>query len=271
MRRAAALTGFSLAVALAAGAAGWVVGQDDSRTAAGTSPPTSSTDPAPGTTVATTAPGPPATTVPVRTTTGFLDLNGWRALMAGIPAPGLPSDCPLPLDDPASLPNSERSYRGGTHQGIDFICEERGRTAVAALPGRVVLANDTYVDATPEDRNALLAEAQALGRTPPWTLAFLFGRFVVLDHGVYPGTGHVVSVYAHLDHVDPAIRPGQMVEAGTPLGEIGNRGTDAGATGEANPRSLHLHWELYVDDVHLGSGLDATDTRTLYAELFRVP
>lgn len=215
-----------------------------------------------------TAPQTTTSSAPVASTPRFLDLAGWTEIEQALPPITVPSDCPVPYDDPESMPNADRSYRGGTHGGIDFICMERGHDAVAALPGRVVLADNTFVDATVADRQALLDEAQALGRTPPWTLAFLFGRFVVLDHGVIPGAGHVVTIYAHLDEVDPGLRPGAQVAAGARLGEIGNRGTETGASGGTRPQSIHLHWELHVDDVFLGAGLTADETRTLYQGLF---
>lgn len=213
----------------------------------------------------TTAPptGPATIVVPRE-----VDAAEWPGVVEALAPVQLPSDCPLPLDEAISLPNSPRDYRGGVHQGIDFICLERGRDAVAALPGRVVMANDAFVDPAPADRDEILGVAQALGRTPPWTLAMLYGRFVVLDHGVVPGVGHVVTVYAHLEAIDDAIAPGAAVEAGKRLGEIGNRGTDPAATGADDPRSLHLHWEILVDDVYLGAGADPSTTRQLYADLF---
>lgn len=213
----------------------------------------------------TTSPAPALSPASGETVRSFA---GWRDVAALIAPVQLPSDCPLPLDEPASLPGSERSYRGGVHQGIDFICAERGRTAVAALAGRVVIANSSYVEPDPADRDVLLAQAQTLGRTPPWTLALLFGRFVVLDHGIVPGVGHVVSIYAHLEQPDPSLRPGMAVAAGARIGEIGNTGTFTGATGGDRLRSLHLHWEIHVDDVYVGAGLGPQEAAEVYRILF---
>ncbi|MGI9604420.1 MAG: M23 family metallopeptidase [Acidimicrobiales bacterium] len=178
-----------------------------------------------------------------------------------------PSDCPLPLDDPASLPNSPREYRSGVHGGVDFICEESGRTAVAALDGRVVVARDGYVDPDPIDREALLEIAARRGATPAFTLLMLFGNYVTLDHGIIEGVGHVVSVYAHLESAAESLAPGQLVEAGEPLGVIGNSGTSTAADDGDRPRSLHLHWELLIDDEFLGEGLDEAETREVYTTL----
>jgi murein DD-endopeptidase MepM/ murein hydrolase activator NlpD len=176
----------------------------------------------------------------------------------------------LPFGVPESLPNSARDYRGGLHEGIDFICGERGRSAVASLAGQVVMANDSYVEPEPAERQRILDEAKDLGYTPPWTLAMLFGRFVVIDHGVLPDVGHVVTIYAHLDEVDPAIRPGLDVQPGTRLGEIGNRGTESAGTGEVRPQAIHLHWEIHVEDTFLGAGLDRAATDRLYRTLFGI-
>lgn len=193
----------------------------------------------------------------------------WSAIAAAL-APSIlpPSDCGTPLDEPESLPNSERSYRGGVHLGIDFICEEYGHDAIAALPGRVVMANNSFVDPTPEERAIVLQTARDLGYTPPWTLAMLYGRFVVIDHGIVDGAGHVVTLYAHLDRVDETIRPGLLVEVGARIGEIGNIGTATAASDGDRPRSIHLHWDIYVGTGFLGQGLSASETSDVYRTLF---
>lgn len=180
----------------------------------------------------------------------------------------LPSDCGLPLGVAESLPNAARAYRGGVHEGIDFICGEHGRDAVAAMDGQVVVADDSFTDPQPDERLEILDTAKALGRTPPWTLAMLFGRFVVIDHGIHEGVGHVVTIYAHLNAIDPAIRPGLHVRAGDRIGEIGNAGTESAGTGEVRPQAIHLHWEIHIDDTFLGQGQSAEATSDIYARLF---
>ena len=94
----------------------------------------------PMTTPATPATAPPAQmVVPAGT-------PDWAAVAAGIGPLALPSDCPLPLGQPGLMPNSDRSYRGGVHQGIDFVCMEYGHLATLPLPGRVLLAMTDYVE-----------------------------------------------------------------------------------------------------------------------------
>ena len=178
-----------------------------------------------------------------------------------------PSDCISPLPYPDLLPNSPRAYRSGIHQGVDFMCYERGRYAVAALDGRAVVVVGDYEDPEADDRDQLLDVAAQLDATPPYTLLTLYGNYVVIDHGVIPDVGHVVTIYAHLEEVDPAVRVGETVQAGQRVGEIGNRGTHAAATGDfyTDP---HLHWELHIDNQYLGAGLTAQETRHVYTYLF---
>ena len=161
------------------------------------------------------------------------------------PELALPADCgPPPLDKPGRLPNAERDYRHGTHQGIDFFCP-RGHPTKAALDGRVVVAVGNYQDASASELDDLLAIARALRATPPYTLLTLYGNYVAVDHGIIDSVGHIVSIYAHLDALDPAIRAGQQVSAGDPLGRVGNTGTTFAAARSTN-QGLQLHWELHI-------------------------
>lgn len=178
-----------------------------------------------------------------------------------------PSACMSPLPHPDLLPNAPRTYRSGTHQGVDFRCFARGHPAVAALDGRAVLVVGNYEDPDSDKRDLLLDVAAQLDATPPYTLLTLYGNYVVIDHGVIPDVGHVVTVYAHLESVDPDIRVGEAIQAGQRVGEIGNRGTHAAANGDfyTDP---HLHWELHIDNQYLGAGLTAAETRFVYTTLF---
>lgn len=230
-----------------------------------TADPIAATTSTPSTTaVAATSEVPATTAAPAPAGTADDDL----ARAAALAPLTMPSDCGLPFGVAESLPNGARAYRGGIHEGIDFICGERGRNAVAALDGQVVMANESYVDPTNAEREEILATAKSLGYTPPWTLAMLFGRVVVLDHGVRPGVGHVVTIYAHLEEIDDAIRPGAHVTAGQRIGEIGNRGTETAATGGTRPQSLHLHWEIHIDHHFLAEGASVDQTDAIYRELF---
>lgn len=190
---------------------------------------------------------------------------------AGRLAPGfvVPNDCRRPpLDSPYSMPNAPRAYRSGVHAGVDFLCSTAGHPVVSVLDGQVVVAAGDYQDPTLREWNEMLAVATALGSTPDYTLAMLSGRYVVVDHGIVDDVGHVVSLYAHLDAVDPGIGVGAPVDAGQRLGGIGNTGTRAGVLGDRYGQ-LHLHWNFYVDGQYLGAGLSESETRDVYAELFK--
>jgi murein DD-endopeptidase MepM/ murein hydrolase activator NlpD len=180
----------------------------------------------------------------------------------------LPTDCPLPLGESESLPNAARDYRGGVHEGIDFICGEYGHDAKATMDGQVLIADASFVDPEPSERVEILDIAKQIGHTPPWTLAMLFGRFVVIDHGIRPNVGHVVTIYAHLNEIDPAIVPGHHVKAGDRIGEVGNAGTESAGTGEKRPQAIHLHWEIHIDDRFLADGASSSDTSAVYGTLF---
>ena len=177
----------------------------------------------------------------------------------------LPAGCQPPLHDPSRLPNAPRSYRSGVHQGVDFACL-RGSPVNAVLEGHVVVAVGDYQNPSPGQQNEVLAIAEALETTPPYTLVMLYGNYVVVDHGIIDGVGHVVSLYAHLEALDPAVRTGIWVRTGQTLGRIGNSGTASAAAAEFYA-NVHLHWELHVNGRYLGEGLSAADTGTLYSAL----
>ena len=169
--------------------------------------------------------------------------------------------CPLVLSS-GSLPGAPRNYRNGTHRGIDFGCGAADRSGYSIADGTVVYLVDDYNDPSVAEREALLQQAGIAGFTPHWTLVMLYGNVVVIDHGEIPGAGRVVTISAHLEEIDPSISIGARVSKGQRVGELGNRGTNAsaqGIRGAADP-SLHLHWELFVDNWYLGSGLDTGTT-----------
>lgn len=100
---------------------------------------------------------------------------------------------------------ARRSYNGGPyrtyHEGVDFAAYG-GTPVYAPARGTVVLAEQLYVR----------------------------GGAVIIDHGlgVYSGFYHMSAVHA---------RPGQVVEPGALLGEVGTTGLSSGN---------HLHWDLLV-------------------------
>jgi murein DD-endopeptidase MepM/ murein hydrolase activator NlpD len=60
-----------------------------------------------------------------------------------------------------------------------------------------------------------------------------FGNFVTLSHKI--NGEDYVTVYAHMLDDSIKVKPGQKIEAGTPMGKMGSTGMSTGK---------HLHWEL---------------------------
>jgi len=95
------------------------------------------------------------------------------------------------------------------HTGLD-LAGDPGDAVRSSGRGRVVLADDFYFS----------------------------GNGVFVDHGMGVFTG-----YFHLSRI--LVEPGQMVDAGELLGEVGSTGRVTGP---------HLHWSLWVDGVGLDAG-----------------
>lgn len=113
---------------------------------------------------------------------------------------------PLSIEFPITSPfGTRRSYNGGPvsgfHEGQDFGAPE-GAPVLAPAPGRIVLAEMLAVR----------------------------GNAVIIDHGAGLHTG-----YWHLSKID--VQPGQAVQAGDKLGEVGTTGLSTG---------WHLHWEARI-------------------------
>lgn len=184
--------------------------------------------------------------------------------------PPVDQPCRVNLGAPSDLPNAARPYRNGTHQGVDMACVQAGHRAWAALDGEVVFVMRDYEDARPSDRGSVLNIASRVGTTPHWTLNFLYGNFVVIESEI---DGHeVITIYAHLADVEPSVVVGDTIERGHHLGEVGNVGTNDSANGRTTGLgSVHLHWEIFVDGLWLGEGLNFSETSSVYRTLFCSP
>jgi len=179
--------------------------------------------------------------------------------------------CNVPFGNPNLLVGAPREYRSGTHNGLDFNCGTTDHVITAAAAGQVIFVVNDYVDANSDDRNAVLAQTVSAFDTPFWTLASLYGNVVVLDHELASGD-RAVTIYAHLSEVDDAILPGVLVDGGTPLGFVGNSGTSDAAAGITNDHaSVHLHWELHINDLPIGYLEDPGDTDGLYFQILCNP
>ena len=146
----------------------------------------------------------------------------------------LPEGFDIP-DEPELLPGSERDYRGGYHEGIDFPLAF-GMPVVAAKAGTIVRIDSAYTEWTVDEQIAGEDVGYKLGYTPAAILDKLRG------HGVVPR-------HAHLDSVE-LFSVGSIVEQGTLIGRVGNSGVKSGP---------HLHIEIRIGDSYLGDGLGGAD------------
>lgn len=171
------------------------------------------------------------------------------------------------------MPGSRRPYRKGFHEGHDFYPNTSGRgigygSPVAAVGrGRVIRIwdeqHDGYKELDTSMREALLSKASwdTPGGLPPGDLDVLRGKQVWLDLG-----GGVVARYCHLSSVAEGLLLGEVVEAGTVLGFIGNSGTSNGAKQTQN--DAHLHFELRLHESYLGEGLDQREAQLAFKAAF---
>ncbi|MGL3151729.1 M23 family metallopeptidase [Microbacterium sp. A82] len=95
--------------------------------------------------------------------------------------------------------------RGGRHQGMD-LAAAGGTPITAASPGIVVLSSESH---------------------------YGYGVAVIIQH-----INGVQTLYGHLTHGSRAVKEGDWVEAGDPIGLVGNTGHSFGD---------HLHFEVRVN------------------------
>jgi murein DD-endopeptidase MepM/ murein hydrolase activator NlpD len=167
----------------------------------------------------------------------------------------------LPTGDQL-MPNAPRTYRDGTHEGVDFYDSDNctsiglGTPVVAAKAGVVIRADLDYVDLTPARYAEIAADIDSAE-----ALDAFRGRQVWIDHG-----DGVVTRYCHLSDIAQGIAVGASVDAGDLVAFVGESGTPESINNPGN--QYHLHFELRVGDSYLGAGLPAFEVRALYRELF---
>jgi len=192
----------------------------------------------------------------------FADLD----LDASIPELTLPFDGGVLPNRPRSYPGARRMYRYGIHEGVDFYPGDApglayGSPVAAIAAGTVIRIDHDFAEITAEAYDPMMAEIEALHRTPDHLLDRLRGQQVWIEHA--PG---VVSRYAHLSGVAEDLQVGDHVEAGQFLGRVGASGTSDGVY---NTREgYHLHWEIWINGRYLGQGLTIPETMRLWKHLF---
>ena len=159
----------------------------------------------------------------------------------------------LPTEE-AYLPNSQRDYRAGYHEGIDFPVKA-GTPVLAAKAGTVIRIDSVFTDWSPAEEQAAFDAAQSLGYTPEATLDRIRGRQVWIDHG-----GGIITRYAHLSVVQP-LRVGDVVTRGQLIAAVGSTGYPVGGP--------HLHFEIRDGDGFYGDGLALPELRYAISVAFR--
>ena len=169
------------------------------------------------------------------------------------------------------LPNAPRDYRNGTHRGIDFFAN--WGTPIRAVAEGVVIRSDLYYEEVPPDfRENVLNSSARVGKTPSDIFnSVLLGQAVFLDHGFDLIQGfRVISIYAHLSHINPDIKPGQLVKPGEIFAKSGNSGVKESTLGSR--AGSHLHWELILqkgkEEIYLGRDIPNPELYNMLTSIF---
>ena len=170
------------------------------------------------------------------------------------------------------LPNAPRSYRNGTHKGIDFFANW-GTPIRTVASGVVVRADQNYKEVPADFREDMLKASSKVGNTPSDIFNnILLGKSVFIDHGfdLVPGF-RVISIYAHLSHINQNIKPGYNINAGELIGNSGNTGMRESTLG--SKAGSHLHWEMILqkekEEIYLGKGMPNPDLYNMLKRIFK--
>ncbi len=166
----------------------------------------------------------------------------------------------------SQLPGAPRTYRNGTHEGLDYydgacgVPIQYGNPVYAAGEGTIYRIDHHYTELAEQERSDILQVSSELDDTPTDILDQLRGQQVWIQH-----RGNVKTIYAHLRSVAEDLQEGDPVKAGDFIGNIGNSGTSDGMKGTT--ANAHLHFEIWIGENYLGNGLPAEKTRKLLQEL----
>ena len=179
----------------------------------------------------------------------------------------------LPVPKRAKLlPNAPREYRKGVHRGIDFFADW-GTPVRAVAEGTVIRADHNFKEVSSALRSELLQKASQIHRTPSDVFEHvLLGKSVVLDHGLNFIPGYrVITIYAHLSHINKNVKPGVKIKKGEQLGKTGNTGMQASTLGKRD--GSHLHWEMILQnkdgEFYTGQGLKYKELYPLLKSMFK--
>ena len=169
------------------------------------------------------------------------------------------------------LPNAPRSYRNGTHRGVDFFAN--WGTPVKAVADGIIIRSDQNYEEVPADfRENLLKASSKVGNTPSDIFNnVLLGKSVFVDHGFDLVKGfRCITIYAHLSSIKKEIKPGAQILAGTVIGQSGNTGMRESTLGSKS--GSHLHWELILqkgkEEIYLGQGMPNPELYNMLSNIF---
>lgn len=128
---------------------------------------------------------------------------------------------------PGGVGSGFRTAERPRHNGVD-IAAPKGTLIRAAADGRVLVAR-----CDPDNRGRLSCDVDG------WPNKGGCGWFVDMLHA-----GGYITRYCHLVK-KPRVVPGQLVEAGQVIGEVGSSGNSSGP---------HLHFEVHVDEDRTSRG-----------------
>lgn len=169
------------------------------------------------------------------------------------------------------LPNAPRSYRNGTHRGVDFFAN--WGTPVRSVADGVIVRSDQNYEEVPADfRENLLQSTTKVGSTPSDIFnSVLLGKSVFIDHGfdLIPGF-RTISIYAHLSHIENEVVPGMTIKRGELIGKSGNTGMRESTLGSRS--GSHLHWEMILqkgkEEIYLGRGMSNPELYDMLSRIF---
>ena len=169
------------------------------------------------------------------------------------------------------LPNAPRSYRNGTHRGVDFFAN--WGTPVRSVADGVIVRSDQNYEEVPADfRENLLQSTTKVGSTPSDIFnSVLLGKSVFIDHGfdLIPGF-RTISIYAHLSHIENEVVPGMIIKRGELIGKSGNTGMRESTLGSRS--GSHLHWEMILqkgkEEIYLGKDMSNPELYDMLSRIF---
>ena len=169
------------------------------------------------------------------------------------------------------LPNAPRSYRNGTHRGVDFFAN--WGTPVRSVADGVIVRSDQNYEEVPADfRENLLQSTTKVGSTPSDIFnSVLLGKSVFIDHGfdLIPGF-RTISIYAHLSHIENEVVPGMIIKRGELIGKSGNTGMRESTLGSKS--GSHLHWEMILqkekEEIYLGKDMSNPELYDMLSRIF---